>query len=161
MKNESYRFSTTSTLLGWKNCCRMHRKTLMDNVARTAEALRLAQPAKEVLFRRQTQVIALCSQGEGISKGPTSRKLYWKFKSCFESSMAIPYWTGQEEPTQMKISHSFFCFKPTSVVSLGAVICTLVCLWKGGDSAIEAIPSCSADRFPVVSTSTTRDLSSY
>lgn len=37
----------------------------MDNVAGTSEALRLAQPAKEVLFRRQTQVMALCSQGEG------------------------------------------------------------------------------------------------
>lgn len=69
MKNES-QISFQPHLLSWvEKLLKDAWKTRMDNVAGTAEALRLAQPAKEVLSSRQTQVIALSSQGEGISKG--------------------------------------------------------------------------------------------
>lgn len=41
---------------------------MMDNVTGTAEALRLAQPAKEVLFKTDTGNGSLLSRGEDHSR---------------------------------------------------------------------------------------------
>lgn len=154
MKNECYWFSTTSTLSGWKNCRRRHWKTLMDNVAGTAGALRLAQPAKEVLFRRQTQVMALCSQREGITQGPSLWKSYCKFKSCFDSSMAF-LWSHTEldkdDWHRGKLTILSFALNPDQCWVWCLLSILVACLCKGGDSATEAISSCSADRFLLAS----------